>query len=127
MKRLLIVLAPVALILTGCMVARGPMGEIVMGVDLGAMPESASEVGGALASLFLGPVAGGHVATVLATLLGGGSIAVAGRKIATKEHARKKADQGREKANAEALALRAILKATGVIKPVEEDPVDPSP
>lgn len=131
MKRtvLAVALAGTAVLLAGCAMGRGPMGEIVMGVDLGKLPESASEIGGVLASAAFGPQVGTVVSSVLATVLGGGSVAVAGTKIAGRERRRKEADQGREKAEKEAIALKAILNATGVLKPQpappKEDPVDP--
>lgn len=103
--------------LGGCMLARGPMGEIVLGVDVGALPETTSEVAGALVSTFAGPQIGGLVSTALATILAGGSAVAAAKSGSTKERRRKEADQGREKAEKEAVALKAILQATGILKP----------
>lgn len=126
MKRMLLVIVA-TLMLGGCMVARGPQGQIVMGFDVGVMPETVSEIGGALASTFLGPQAGNLVSTGLMLLLGGGT-AVAGVSM---NKGRKKSDQGREKANNEVIALKGLLQGLGVLKQpaapvVVEEPVDPS-
>ena len=101
------------------MVARGPAGEIVMGFDLGKMPETVSELGGALASTFLGPQMGSIVGTGLALFLGGGAATYG----VAKERGRKKADQSREKSDKELVALRGLLKGMGIIK----DTPTPSP
>lgn len=124
MKRMLLVIAA-TLMLGGCMIARGPSGEIIMGIDLGKMPESLSEMGGALASTFLGPQLGSLVGTGLTILLGGG-VAVAGVSVNKK---RKKADQGREKANTELAVAKALLQMSGLLKqpapaPAREETVD---
>ena len=111
------------------MVARGPQGQIVMGFDVGVMPETISEIGGALASTFLGPQVGNLVSTGLMLLLGGGT-AVAGVSM---NKSRKRSDQGREKSDKEVIALKALLQGMGVIKPAPveqpapvEETVDPS-
>lgn len=104
------------------MVARGPAGEIVMGFDMGKMPETVSQLGGAIASTVLGPQMGNLVGTGLALLLGGGAATYG----VAKERGRKKADQGREKANEEVIALRGLLKGMGIIKEDQVDPVEPS-
>ncbi len=121
MKRMLLVIAATAM-LGGCVVARGPQGQIVAGFDIGKMPESISEVGGAFASAFLGPQMGNLVSTSLALVFGGGAAAYG----VNKERGRRKADQGREKVNNELIAAKALLSATGLLdKFAREDPVDP--
>lgn len=131
MKRTLLTVAVVGtVLLAGCAVGKGPSGEIIMGVEVAVIPETVSEIGGALASTFLGPQAGGIVASVLATILGTTGIGIAGSKMASREKARKRADQTREKSDKEVAVLRAIVqmfqtKSIPAVE-VEEDPVDPS-
>ena len=105
------------------MVARGPQGQIVMGFDVGVMPETISEIGGVIASTFLGPQMGNLVSTGLALILGGGAASYG----VAKEKGRRKADQGREKSDKEVAVLKALLQAAGVLRaPQVEETVDPS-
>lgn len=116
MKRMLLVIAATAM-LGGCMIARGPQGQLVMGFDVGKAPESISEFGGAIASTFLGPAMGNLVSTGLTLLLGGGAAAYG----VSANKKRKKSDQGREKVSTELAVAKALLQMGGLLKP------DPAP
>ena len=110
MKRTVLAVLVGAVLLTGCAIGKGPSGELVVGFDVGTAPETVSELGGAIASTFLGPQVGTLVAGVLATVLGVGGVGIAGSKLSGREKSRKRADQSREKAEKENAALRAIIQ-----------------
>lgn len=119
----LLLIAAVSLLLVGCAVGRGPGGEIVVGVNIATLPETVSEIGGAVAGAIFGPQTGTIVATALASILGVGSVGVATTSGRAKEKARKLADQGREKAEKEAVALRMLVQ---MLKNGKEQPSEPS-
>jgi len=103
MKRSLIVCAVACtayyVLLSGCAVGRGPAGEIILGVEAGQLVETAGQA----------------VATGLNLLVPGlGAVGVAiGAPILAAVRAnrkRRRADQGRERAEKEALRHRVVLE-----------------
>ena len=131
MKRTVLAVIVGAVLLTGCAIGKGPSGELVIGIDVGAAPETMSELGGAIAGTFLGPQVGTLVAGVLATVLGVGGVGIAGSKLSSREKSRRRADQSREKAEKEVVALTTLIKmlqsqpTTSAVKVETEEPVDP--
>ncbi len=131
MKRTVLAVIVGAVLLTGCAIGKGPSGELVVGFDVGTAPETVSELGGAIASTFLGPQVGTLVAGVLATVLGVGGVGIAGSKLSSREKSRRRADQSREKAEKEVVALTTLIKmlqsqpTTSAVKVETEEPVDP--
>ena len=103
MRSLLIV--PALLLLGGCAVGRGSMGEVVIGVDAGRLVETGDQALAAAADTIL-PGLG----AVLAPLGIGGMVGGFARAM-QKERARKTSDQAREAAERELAVLQALAAA----------------
>lgn len=81
----LVFVAVFVLILPGCAAGHGPNGEIVLGVKLGSLPETANEALGAAANVLgtagaLLPPPWGTVVTGVLGLFGAGAAAFAAKK-----------------------------------------------
>ena len=109
MKKLMII--PAVLLLAGCEYARNASGDIIMGVRLGSMPETATEFVGTAINAFV-PGLGTAVAGVLGSLVAGGAGvgAVSSSRNKNTERRRKEADQAREKMALENAAIKALFE-----------------
>ncbi len=102
-----IFLIGVAMILNGCQMARGPGGEIIVGVPVGTLVETAEQA--AFGAVGMIPGVGGLIQSFLAPAFAGG-LTVAGSAKAARmalEKRRKKADMAREAAEKRIAELEA--------------------
>ena len=70
----------------GCAAGRGPAGEVIVGIDIAKLPETAGELANAAAG-FLPPPWGTLVQLGAGLLFGGGSVAVAAQRSRRREDA----------------------------------------
>lgn len=92
------------LILGGCAVGRGPAGEMVWGMDMGAMAETGEQSLTAILGWALGGTAGGA----------GAAAGLARIFMSALEHRRKTSDQAREAAEKKTIELAATLRGITV-------------
>jgi len=105
MKYIILILI---LFLGGCAVGRGPMGEIILGIEAGTLADSTGAVIGQAANAIfpgLGKILGFGGGAVLTTVLG------AWAKVRATDKKRKRADQAREVATREKAELVAAADA----------------
>lgn len=98
--------------LAGCTVARGPAGEVVIGVEVGVLAETAEQVAIGLAGQV--PVVGGMLQQMMIGAVGSGATigGVAKMLLNKLEKRRRDADIAREKAERRVAELEAEKAAT---------------